>query len=834
MVRQSSLKCPRISPAPLFFIAAYFGLLLVAVAQAQPAFDASMLNDLPSKEMRDKLPTGHPAKASQLMNELSERMRRQDSTELGSTRPNEMGAEFSGDSTSDTLSRKPPLSVYEKIVQGEVVDPDQVLDSLEIFGHSVFSDGKNRASIPNDQLSVPADYPVAPGDEILVTLWGRINEEHRITVDRDGRASISRIGPIPVAGVPFDVMQRNIVERIENIEGVKASVTMGRLHSIRIFIVGEVRRPGQYTLSALSNATNALFSAGGVTKRASLRNIKLVRNGKTVAILDFYDFLMAGDNFGHIRLKSGDVLVVPVVKKMAAVAGNVRRSGLYEFKDETSLSELISLAGGLTASSWLNRIQVERFEDNEYQTVLDLRMSDSASLPSFPIHDADIVKVFPVLVRDRNAVFLEGNVMRPGKYELKEDMRISTLIPDYQALRSETYFEYAIIKRQVPPSYAERLLSFNLVNAIEDPGSPDDLLLEARDRIIIYHRDRFEPNRMVSLEGAVNAPGQYSLLENMRIKDLILEGGGLTDRASIDRGEVYRRVFEGDTVSTRKIRFCIDCAMEDDPSHNLELRKFDKIYIRSKPGWEEERIIELRGEFVYPGTYVILAGETLADVIDRAGGFTGRAHLEAAIFTRQSVKKMEEERNRRYIRKLENDIMKITAEIASKDNPEDARIVLNQQLALLERLKNLESVGRIVVDLTHRNSFEDFTLESGDVLTVPPKLYTISVLGEVFNPSTFQLNPRERKTEYYLENAGGLKDGANRRDIYIIRANGSVIPKRGKRILHYKMSAGDVVVVPPKIRHVSGYRIFMDTIDAIYKVAVTAGVIVALSFGTGK
>jgi protein involved in polysaccharide export with SLBB domain len=769
------------------------------------------------------------------MGEIREKLQAQQEAARAEAESQERESEGSEESTGDEAGGGPPPEgaldqqyIYEKMITGEAIDPDEVLRHLRVFGHSVFAE-ERAATAANDQLSVPADYPVSPGDEILVTLWGRINEEHRIAVDRDGRVSVPRIGPVPVAGLPFDLMQKNIVQRVENIEGVRAAVTMGRLRSIRIFIVGEVRRPGQYTLSALSNVTNALFAAGGVTKRGSLREIKVVRNGRTRATLDFYDFLLQGDNFSRVRLKTGDVLVVPVVKNMAAVAGNVRRSALYELKGPTTLASLISLAGGFTPSSWLNRIQVERFQDNEYHVVLDLESADSSSLPQLSIQDGDIVKVFPVLVRDYNAVYLEGNVMRPGKYEHKAGMRVHDLLPGYGTLKPETFFEYAVIKRIDAPTFAERVLSFNLANAIENPGGPDDLPLQAQDRLIVYNRSYFEPVRSVKVGGAVNTPGEYKLLENMRVKDLILEGGGLTDRSSVDRGELYRRLFDGDTVSMRKISFCVQCAMEDDPEHNLTLTKFDRVYVRPKPGWEEERMIELRGEFVYPGTYVILSGETLADVIDRAGGFTPDAHLEAAVFTRQSVKKMEEERNRQYIRQLESDIMKVSAEMASKDNPQEARIVLDQQLALLARLRQLESVGRVVLDLTHRESFDGFTLEGGDTLTVPSRLYTVSVLGEVYNPSTFQLDPRDRRAEHYLDIAGGLKDGANRDNVYVIRANGSVVSERGRRMLRYELAPGDVVVVPPKIRHVSGYRVFMDTIDAIYKVAVTAGVIIALS-----
>ena len=227
-----------------------------------------------------------------------------------------------------------------------------------------------------------------------------------------------RIGPVPVAGIPFKSMQRNIVNRIQNIEGVQASVSMGTLSDVRVFIIGDVNVPGQYTVSAMTNVTNALFYADGFSKQGSMRNVKLKRNGRTIKTFDFYDFLMAGDNFSNIRLKTGDVIFVPVVKKMAAIAGNVRRSALYELKGKTTLKDMIQLAGGLTPAAWVNRIQIERFQDNDQKVVLDLEVSSAENLPDFEIDDGDIIKIFPVVMLDKNAVYLSGNVLRPGKYEL--------------------------------------------------------------------------------------------------------------------------------------------------------------------------------------------------------------------------------------------------------------------------------------------------------------------------------------------------------------------------------------------------------------------------------
>ncbi|MBN1127901.1 MAG: SLBB domain-containing protein, partial [Chitinispirillaceae bacterium] len=383
------------------------------------------------------------------------------------------------DSVAIVLSRKDSLvtaSMYESLLRGKTVHPDSLLPRLSMFGYDVFSKKGPTTFAPADVSSVPASYPINAGDEIVVLLWGRINEEYRLPVSRDGTINLPRIGPVSVAGLPFETMRKNILDRVGTIEGVQASVSMGELRSIGVYIVGEVVSPGFYTVSSLSSVTNALFAAGGPTKRGSLRTVQLKRNGKTVSTVDFYDFLLAGTDRSGLRLQSGDVIHVPIVQSMVAVAGNVRRSALYEIKGKTSLADAIELSGGLSPTAWTGRIQVERFMNNQFQSVLDVESKDG-KIPSFEVGDGDIIKVFPVLDKDRNTVYLSGNVFRPGKYEFREGMRITDLLPNPEALLPETYFDYGIVLRQDPPSYLDRIVPFNLQHAIETPASADNLAL---------------------------------------------------------------------------------------------------------------------------------------------------------------------------------------------------------------------------------------------------------------------------------------------------------------------------------------------------------------------
>jgi polysaccharide biosynthesis/export protein len=719
-------------------------------------------------------------------------------------------------------------SMYELLLKGINVNPDSILKKLPVFGYDLFSKTKPSTFSPSNSGSVPADYPINAGDELIIMLWGRINEEFHVRVTRDGTINLPHnIGPVPVAGLSFEMAQKNILDRINKIEGVQGTVSMGELRSVGVFVVGEVASPGFYTVSALTNVTNALFSAGGPTKRGSLRNIQLKRNGKTVASIDFYDFLLAGTDRSGLRLQPGDVIHVPIVQSMAAIAGNVRRSALYELKGKTSLSDLIRLAGGLSPAAWSNRIQVERYAKNQFHVVLDL---DSANLglPNFDIEDGDVVKIFPVLIKDKNAVYLTGNVMRPGKYEFKPAMHITDVIPDYQTLLPETYFDYGVVMRLDAPSYLAKIIPFCLKKALDDPSSPDNLSLQAKDEIVIYSRDFFEPDRSVTIHGAVTKPGTTKLLENMKIRDLVLQAGGLSEDASPTRGELYRRKMEGKEVQTIKIDFCVACAMKDDSVHNLALERSDRVFIRQKMGWENERRATLSGEFVYPGIYMLFEGETLGDLIKRAGGFKPDAYLSASVFTRESVRKLETKRKNEYLQQLEVNILELSSKLASMDKTSEAQAMLAQQSALKEKLALIIPMGRVVIDMTNPKSYESFSLEDGDSLSIPRDLNTISVIGEVYNPSTFTFNTGNKSVKYYVESAGGLKENGDRKHTYVIKANGRIITNKMQHVASLPLEPGDVVVVPQKISFSNPQKVFTDTADAIFKLATTLAVVLSV------
>jgi polysaccharide biosynthesis/export protein len=711
-------------------------------------------------------------------------------------------------------------SMYEYILRNKIIDPDSIIKDLPVFGHDVFRNIKSLSFTPENNLATPADYIVGAGDEINILVWGRMNEEYKLKVDREGRINIPHQGPVAVAGMPFTVMEKTVLDRIQSIEGVQASVTMGDLRSISVFMVGDVKSPGMYTLSSLSNVTNAIFAAGGPNKRGSLRNIHLKRNGSVIATIDFYDFLLAGKDNAGTRLKSGDVIVVPIVKKMAAIAGNVRRSALYEIRQGDRLKDLIALAGGISPAAWTNRIQIERFQDNQYQIVLDVEADKNQDVPSCNIEDGDIVKIFPIVLKDDNAVYLSGNVYRPGKYEYKTGMKVTDIIPDFKSLLPETYFEYAIILRKDPPGFLDRLIPFNLEKAINGKTGTDNMPLQPRDAVIIYSRDYFEPDRTVYIGGAVNNPGKQKILDNMKVRDLIIQAGGLLEEASDDKGELYRRVFDKEIVATQKIEFNVRLSLIGDEKNNIELKKYDMVYIRSKKGWEEEKRVSLKGEMTYPGEYILLKGETLGSLIERAGGFTIDAYLPAATLTRVSVKDLERKRNEDYVNRLQSDALTMTTEMVAKQQQAgDVQNLLLQQQQLMNRMRNGETAGRVVIDMTTKKSYDDFLLEDGDSLFVPKKTGTVSVIGEVYNPATFRIESGSMPAKFYVELAGGAKPNADMKKIYVIKANGSVVTNRSTDIMEYALCPADAIVVPQKVEYKNNFKVFMESLTSIVQIS---------------
>ncbi|MDY6844534.1 MAG: SLBB domain-containing protein [Thermodesulfobacteriota bacterium] len=423
-------------------------------------------------------------------------------------------------------------SFMELYVRGQM--PSDITLNISQFGYDLF---ENPPSIfaPMEAISISPDYILGPGDEIRITLWGSMEGMYSLIVDRDGNIAVPTVGVLTVAGIRFGELADFIRKEISKyFQKFNISVTLGRLRGIRIFIVGKVKNPGSYVVSSLSTLVNALFAAGGPTKTGSMRAIELRRNGKTIVTFDLYDFILKGDKTKDAKLLSGDVIFIPTIGSLAAIAGNVKVPAIYEFKKGMKLLDLISMAGGLSATAYTHSVQVERVFENKLKRVFEINLSEMKPEENIFLQDGDIVKVFPITLLTDNKIILEGNVFRPGMYEWYPGIGVKDIIQSEKDFLPESVLSFAHIQRFVPPDYHKETLTFSPHKAIILGDDKENLKLFPFDTIVIYSKDEAKTRYEyidVKIEGEVQAPGTYTLKKGARISNIIEKAGGFTQDA---------------------------------------------------------------------------------------------------------------------------------------------------------------------------------------------------------------------------------------------------------------------------------------------------------------
>ncbi len=580
-------------------------------------------------------------------------------------------------------------------------------EALRQFGYSLFT-GSVSTFAPVDDVPVGPDYILGPGDDLTINVWGAMESAVIRTVDRSGQIYLPTVGPVKVWGLTFSQADRLIREHLlRYYRGFQTSVSMGRLRTIRVYVVGEVRQPGSFTISSLSTLTNGLFAAGGPIRLGSLRKIELKRNHHSVGSFDLYDFLLKGDKTRDFRLESGDTIFIPPVGPVAAIAGEVKRPAIYELKGSTRVSDLIEMAGGLTPQSYLKRVQVIRAKPNAEREVMDLDLTtlqgNGDSPTNIELHNGDFVKIYPIDPRVYNTVSLAGSVKHSGEYELKGGMRLSQLLP----------------------------------------------------------------------QGAVLPEGYLEGVEVVRLKE---------------------------DLTTEVIQVNLKKAWVNEQDQDIMLRPRDQIIVRSE--FRSPWSVTLGGEVKRPGSYAIKQGERLSSVLRRAGGFTDKAYLKGALFTRETVKKIEVEQLKNFLKTQEErlvaqagtiNIVGVDKEVAGQNQQ-----TLAAQRELLRSLASRVAVGRVVIKLDEVEKFEgspsDIILEEGDKIFIPSQPSSVAILGAVRSPTSV-LHKEEEGVDYYLNRAGGLTRQADEKEIYIAKADGSAITGFTKL---RKIEPGDTVVVPPK------------------------------------
>ncbi|OQX62363.1 MAG: hypothetical protein B5M55_07970 [Desulfococcus sp. 4484_242] len=584
------------------------GETLESIRDASPP--AGMTPPLPSRRLEEII---DKAMGKESASDLKEEEQREYPPETGV-------AEVTGQAG---IKKEEGPSIIERFISGRA--PREVSVDISQFGYDLF---RYPAVVlkPEADLPVPDDYIIGPGDEINIAVWGRVNRSYNLMVNREGGINFPNIGVLNVAGLTLSELRKFLKDEIETkLVGSQAAISLGGLRSITVYIVGDVKRAGAYTVSAYARITNALVAAGGPNKTGSLRNIQLKRNGELVGTLDMYDFLLNGDSSRNVRLLAGDVIFVPPIGKVVGVAGSLKRPAIYELKGDLTVNGAIELAGGVLFAGDVHRIQVERYQNHERKIVLDLDMEDLEESGTI-LEDGDLIKVFSVAPKEVNAVFLKGNVARPGRYQMKPGMMLSDLLSDTDDVLPGTNFGYAIIERLEPPEMSPRIVPFNPGNLLLHGDKDEDLALQAGDTIVIYDKWRFKGRPAIDIEGQVRNPGKFNLMDDMRVRDLILAAGGLTGDAYMELGEIYSTDKKTNKVTVRT--FSPGRALDEGLNDNLLLKDLDRVVIHSILEFEPDRTILVHGAVNEPGEYPFAANMTLKDAIFAAGNLLESAYMD--------------------------------------------------------------------------------------------------------------------------------------------------------------------------------------------------------------
>jgi len=722
------------------------------------------------------------------------------------------------------------------------------LQAIKPFGYELFA-GSPSTFAPGNELPVPPDYGIGPGDVLEIELFGRMNNSYSLMISREGLIKFPGIGPINVfeKGTDFLSLKNLIKEKINDQlgDGVQSSISMGSLRSIRIFLLGDVRKPGAYVVSSLSTMTNALLVCGGIKEIGSLRKIQLKRKGEVIAILDLYDLLLKGDTSADATVLPGDVIFVPTVGPRATLSGTVLRPAQYELFGGETLSDIIALGGGVDSRGDDRRIRLERLGPDRRPLVRNLQMEHDSE---FPLFGGDLVSVPSAAIRIDNVVSLTGNVERPGDYEWKSGLRIGDLISNANALLPGTDYGYALIRRE----HSDGSLSVSQFRPIEifrDSSSSLNLELQKRDTVYFFSstnaevrerllsplieelRKQSAPSEgvlVVSASGVVNFPGDYPLAQDMRLSDLLNAAGGMLDASYVLSSELTRmKVNDSTGAEIDHLLVKSLHSLDGNDTSDIFLQPYDSLNVKPIPSWREREVIEILGEVKFPGSYPLKPGETLSQVVARAGGLTDQAFSDGAVFSRESLKVKEQEQRDRLIAQLESDVANLSIRAESQDEARQAQAVAS---SLLARLKSTKSQGRLVLPTKVLSVRGEHSIEAlgGDRLFVPRIPFEVSVVGEVQFP-TSHLHEKSLSRDDFIKRSGGFTANADKDRIFVVRANGAVLTRGGTGWFRGGLGAGiapgDVIVVPINVEKSRLLENIVNGTQIVYQLAVAAAAV---------
>jgi len=738
--------------------------------------------------------------------------------------------------------------------------------ALKPFGYDLFAREISTFS-PATNVPVPSDYIIGPGDQLDVQLYGKDNSDVQLVVGRDGRVSFPQLGPISVAGQTFASVKASLEARVRRqMIGVSANVTMADTRSIRVFVLGDAKQPGSYTVSGLGTISSALYAAGGVKPIGSLRNIQLKRRGEVVGRLDLYDMLIRGDASQDARLLDGDVIFIPPIGPTVRVDGEVHRPAIYEFRNDSSVAEVLQLADGLTAEADTTKLALTRIDAALHRVVLEVDLGARAGREE-GIRNGDSLWVPRLRPTLDAGIAVDGYVYTPGVYAYHQGMRLTDVLRSVDDLKPSADLHYVLIRRESPPDRRISVLSADLTAALQAPGTPVDLPLMARDRIMVFdlqsNRGRVIqpllealklqsniglPEEVVRIDGDANVPGDYPLEAGMTVRDLVRAGGGLSDAAYAGSAELTRyQVVNGESRQTKLIQVDLAAVLRGDPAANLPLEPHDSLSIKEVQAWADRETITLRGEVKFPGEYSVRPGETLKSVLQRAGGLTPYAFGEGSVFTRKELRDREQAQLDLLGRRMQHDVAFVALQGAATGaiggggsagaaGAAGATAAAAVGESLLGQLRQARAVGRLVVNVPRLirvsvGSPADVVLRDGDELLVPKFQQEVTVIGEVQTATSHLYRPGMSRDDY-IAMSGGETARADKSRIYVVRADGSVVANEGSRWFQSSAKTGirpgDTIVVPLNVEHLPPLPLWQAVTQILYNVAIAAAAVHSL------
>ena len=721
---------------------------------------------------------------------------------------------------------------------------------LKPYGYELFEGAPSTFS-PVTDVPVPADYVMGPGDELSVQLFGGSqNRTQSLTVSRDGTIAFPGLGPIRVGGMTFNAARQAIETRVaQQMIGVRASVSMAETRSIRVMVMGEARQPGSYTVSGLATMTTALFASGGVNPIGSLRDIQLKRQGRVVRNFDLYDLLIRGDTSDDAKLLPGDVIFIPPVGPTVSVAGEVKRPAIYELRGENNVAAVIEMAGGLTPEADVSRASLVHVDESSRRVVVEVNLKDSGGTRI--VRNGDVLRVSRLRPQVDSGVTLEGFVYRPGPVAWTDGLRLSDVIGSVDELRPNADQSYILVRRETGPDRRVSVVSADLNAALAAPGSAADIPLQPRDRIIVFDlapgRERIirpimeelrlqaqlgRPAEMVRVEGRVKVPGEYPLETGMRISDLLRAGGNLDISAYGGKADLARyTVSDAGALTTEVVEVDLAAVRNGDMAANIELHPYDFLLVKEATDWGRQESVTLRGEVRFPGVYPIRKGETLKELLDRAGGLTSQAFTRGAAFTRKDLREREQKQLDELGEKLQSDLAAMSLQAANANQAGASQALISSQ-SLLAQLKGSKAVGRMVIDLPgllagELGGSKDIALRDGDLLVVPRQSKEVTVIGEVHS-ATSHFYSASLKRQDYVNKSGGTTRRADEKHIYVVHADGNVVSTRSSifsRNHDAAIQPGDTIVVPMDTERLPRLPFWQSITSIIYNLAVAVAAV---------